>query len=27
MAQAGKPPETGSPTDASAEQRPPEARA
>jgi len=27
MAQEGKPPETGSPTDASAEQRPPEARA
>jgi hypothetical protein len=27
MAQAGKPPETGSPTDAPAEQRPPEARA
>jgi len=27
MGQAGKPPETGSPTDASAEQRPPEARA
>jgi len=27
MAQKGKPPETGSPTDASAEQRPPEARA
>src|SRR5262244_3835741 len=27
MAQEGKPPETGSPTDAPAEQRPPEARA
>src|SRR2546423_13278178 len=27
MAQEGKPPETGTPTDAPAEQRPPEARA